>query len=192
MLIFSSQTRLQQKHANESNEPNLVMSPTGCAAIAKVNYASVYLSIVGAEKTGIQKIEEWRLHFHAKGALLCTLKVLILCTDLLPNSVTNTTGERISPAWTTPAWCMTRYARVDLTEANIRERLSFLCGSFTEQQAKHNCFKMISATKLQNQVCCVVFSAFALNYSLRKTVFFHPVTCCKTLWPLAPKHTANE
>lgn len=40
--------RLQQKHANESNEPNLVIS--GCAANAKVNNASVFLSIVGAEK----------------------------------------------------------------------------------------------------------------------------------------------
>lgn len=64
--------RLQQKHANESNEPNLVTS--GCASDAKVNNASVFLSIVGAEKTGMQRIEEWGLQFHANGALLSALK----------------------------------------------------------------------------------------------------------------------
>lgn len=66
------------------------------------------------KKTGIQRIEEWRLQFHANGALLSALKAL-LCTDLLLQSVTNTTGERTSPACMTSAWCMTRYARVDLT-----------------------------------------------------------------------------
>lgn len=112
-FFLSPKTRLQQKHANESNEPNLVIS--GCAANAKVNNASVILSLVGVEKTGIQRIEEWRQQFHANGALLSVLKALILCTDLLLQSVTNTTGERTCPACTTSAWCMTRYTRADLT-----------------------------------------------------------------------------
>lgn len=47
-FFLSPKTRLQQKDANESNEPNLVIS--GCAANARVNNAAVFLSIVGAEK----------------------------------------------------------------------------------------------------------------------------------------------
>lgn len=39
----------------------------------------------------------------------------------------------------------------------MRGDLSFFHGSFIEQQAEHNCFKMISATKLQKQVFWVDF-----------------------------------
>lgn len=74
----------------------------------------------------------------------------------------------------------------------MREDLSFLHGSFIEQRAEHNCFKMISATKLQKQVCCVDFLHSHRIAASEKQWFFHPVTCCKTLWPLAPKHTAEQ
>lgn len=47
----------QQKHANGSNEPDLVISPSGCAADAKGNSASVHFSTVGAENRGIERIE---------------------------------------------------------------------------------------------------------------------------------------
>lgn len=54
----------------------------------------------------------------------------------------------------------------------MRGGLSFLHGSFIEQQAEHNCFKMISATKLQKQVFWVDFLHLHQIIASEKQWFF--------------------